>query len=321
MTCHCLISNSCLALQSGDSGAWIADDITNELYGHVVADDVFGRGYVVPIHDSLEDIKNRLGVDSVLLPPKIDILAFNLESPATYPTVHQLRDSPPGMSMGAEDTELKLLEWLRHMKAHESAPNTSGIDHASSSHASVTAPQEDRKIVSHPSSPIEDKIGTANRTANGIVNGIANGVYGSYRYQYRLPTSTPSQAVTPFEYGQFESSNSYRTPDSGYASMNPSPGQSPPPLNMSITVDDSSCFPATGHFDQPWKSEGNDIGRSHVPSSSVPPSQSERRSVGNTGTALSTAEQHRSLREFLSKPRALRGLFRSSKVMDEFEEF
>ena len=46
------------------------------LYGHVVASDVFGRGYVVPISDTFEDIKNRLSAESVSLPSKDDIIAF-----------------------------------------------------------------------------------------------------------------------------------------------------------------------------------------------------------------------------------------------------
>ncbi|KUJ06996.1 uncharacterized protein LY89DRAFT_743325 [Mollisia scopiformis] len=36
------------AFQSGDSGAWVVDAITYEVYDHIVADDVLGRGYAVP---------------------------------------------------------------------------------------------------------------------------------------------------------------------------------------------------------------------------------------------------------------------------------
>lgn len=41
--------------------------MSRKVYGHVVASDVFGRGYVVPIGDSFEDIKNRLYAHSVSL--------------------------------------------------------------------------------------------------------------------------------------------------------------------------------------------------------------------------------------------------------------
>jgi hypothetical protein len=56
------------ALKPGDSGAWVVDDITDEVYGQVVASDVFGGAYVVPINDIFEDIKVRLSLETVGLP-------------------------------------------------------------------------------------------------------------------------------------------------------------------------------------------------------------------------------------------------------------
>lgn len=47
------------------------------VYGHVVASDVFGRGYVVPICDSFEDIKNRLSAQSVSLPSAAELATSN----------------------------------------------------------------------------------------------------------------------------------------------------------------------------------------------------------------------------------------------------
>ncbi|KAF7933296.1 hypothetical protein BELL_0398g00130 [Botrytis elliptica] len=54
-------------LQPGTSGAWVIDANSNRLYGHVVASDVFNRVYVVPIHDSLENIRSHLSAVSVTL--------------------------------------------------------------------------------------------------------------------------------------------------------------------------------------------------------------------------------------------------------------
>jgi len=54
-------------LQPGDSGAWVVDAETNELYGHVIASDVFGRAYVIPIADIFLDIRDRLSAQSVFL--------------------------------------------------------------------------------------------------------------------------------------------------------------------------------------------------------------------------------------------------------------
>ncbi|CAM1510077.1 Fc.00g004120.m01.CDS01 [Cosmosporella sp. VM-42] len=68
----------------GDSGSWVVDTETFELYGHLVASDIFGSGYVVPMSDVFSDIKDRLGAQSVELPSVVDIVCaeFNL---APYP--------------------------------------------------------------------------------------------------------------------------------------------------------------------------------------------------------------------------------------------
>ncbi|KAF7940501.1 uncharacterized protein EAE98_000628 [Botrytis deweyae] len=52
------------ALHPGDSGAWVINLTSLEVYGHIIASDVFGRGYVVPIGDLLDDIKTHLSADS-----------------------------------------------------------------------------------------------------------------------------------------------------------------------------------------------------------------------------------------------------------------
>lgn len=64
----CYNADYFIALKPGDSGAWVVDDTTNEVYGHIVASDVFGVAYVVPIEDIFEDIKLRLSLEVVDLP-------------------------------------------------------------------------------------------------------------------------------------------------------------------------------------------------------------------------------------------------------------
>lgn len=61
-------------LQDGDSGSWVVNPISLEVYGHVVATDITGDAYVVPLHASLEEMKNVLGVESVSLPGTADLL-------------------------------------------------------------------------------------------------------------------------------------------------------------------------------------------------------------------------------------------------------
>jgi len=55
------------ALSPGDSGAWVVD-YNGGLYGHVIASDVFGSSYVVPMADIFQDIKLRLSLENIKLP-------------------------------------------------------------------------------------------------------------------------------------------------------------------------------------------------------------------------------------------------------------
>ncbi|KAI0545437.1 hypothetical protein F4679DRAFT_477928 [Xylaria curta] len=58
----------------GDSGSWVVDATHFEVYGQLVASDVFGSGYVIPMTDILRDIKLQLGAQSVELPSLVDII-------------------------------------------------------------------------------------------------------------------------------------------------------------------------------------------------------------------------------------------------------
>lgn len=52
----------------GDCGSWVINFDTGEVLGHIVAVDSFNEVYVVPLQETLRDIKERLGVASVALP-------------------------------------------------------------------------------------------------------------------------------------------------------------------------------------------------------------------------------------------------------------
>lgn len=60
-------------LASGDSGSWVVDFVTGELYGHVIAVDIFNENYVVPIHASLSDMERRLPASRVALPTESEL--------------------------------------------------------------------------------------------------------------------------------------------------------------------------------------------------------------------------------------------------------
>lgn len=57
----------------GDSGSWVIDTCTYEVYGHLVASDVFGSGYVIPLKAIFADIKQSLRAELVTLPKVADV--------------------------------------------------------------------------------------------------------------------------------------------------------------------------------------------------------------------------------------------------------
>ncbi|RYP11812.1 hypothetical protein DL765_007578 [Monosporascus sp. GIB2] len=57
-------------LQPGDSGAWVVNEHTGEVYGHVVSADAFGEAYVMPIQDTLRDVQRHLQAWYVSLPSR-----------------------------------------------------------------------------------------------------------------------------------------------------------------------------------------------------------------------------------------------------------
>ncbi|KAI4209118.1 MAG: hypothetical protein LQ351_007924 [Letrouitia transgressa] len=69
-------ANILTALETGDCGSWIVDEATNEVYGHVVASDVFGEVYVAPLKETLKQIEEVLGADSVSLPTRSEVAAW-----------------------------------------------------------------------------------------------------------------------------------------------------------------------------------------------------------------------------------------------------
>ncbi|KAI9166411.1 hypothetical protein HJFPF1_02512 [Paramyrothecium foliicola] len=60
-------------LEPGDSGSWVVNPHTGELYGHVIAIDAFGDAYVVPLHSTLEEIKRHLDAQDVSLPSQAEV--------------------------------------------------------------------------------------------------------------------------------------------------------------------------------------------------------------------------------------------------------
>ncbi|KAK3984061.1 hypothetical protein QBC44DRAFT_337691 [Cladorrhinum sp. PSN332] len=75
-------------IEQGDSGSWVVDLTTYEVLGHVVGKDVLGDAYVIPMTQTFESIKSRLGVTQVSVAEFLDFL------PGIHP--HQSFESLPG---------------------------------------------------------------------------------------------------------------------------------------------------------------------------------------------------------------------------------
>ncbi|QSZ34165.1 hypothetical protein DSL72_005753, partial [Monilinia vaccinii-corymbosi] len=94
-----------VALRSGDSGAWIVSETDEHVFGHVVASNEFGHGYVVPMCDMLKDIGNRLSpklVDAASSPS-----AYNDDHDHDAGEIFYLSGSNSGHStMNSRDAEL-----------------------------------------------------------------------------------------------------------------------------------------------------------------------------------------------------------------------
>jgi hypothetical protein len=70
-------------VDAGDSGSWVVHAAAPELYGHVVATNVFGDAYVMPALDVLENMRQCLGVTSVTLPTARDFEESDAEHKAS----------------------------------------------------------------------------------------------------------------------------------------------------------------------------------------------------------------------------------------------
>ncbi|KAK4062831.1 uncharacterized protein Triagg1_9701 [Trichoderma aggressivum f. europaeum] len=56
----------------GDSGSWVIDPLTYEVFGHIVATDMLGDAYVIPLQSIFEDIRAWHDAQSVNLPTAPD---------------------------------------------------------------------------------------------------------------------------------------------------------------------------------------------------------------------------------------------------------
>jgi hypothetical protein len=116
---------------SGDSGAWVVDYLTGELYGHLIASDVFGVAYVIPINDIFQDIQLRLSLEGVKLPASHQSLAGKAEDVIKVP----VRKKILGYEYELGDRMLgsKVSSWIRRLWRRHPSPDASRSDSGYSS--------------------------------------------------------------------------------------------------------------------------------------------------------------------------------------------
>lgn len=70
---HDLSMRPMKSLEPGDSGSWVVDESTGEVFGYVISIDLFREAQVMPLELVLADIKDKLGAAYVFLPGPADI--------------------------------------------------------------------------------------------------------------------------------------------------------------------------------------------------------------------------------------------------------
>ncbi|KAJ5885184.1 hypothetical protein N7495_009694 [Penicillium taxi] len=65
-------------IADGDSGSWVVNERSREVYGHIIAADAFGGGYIIPMDDTLRDIKTHLQVEYVDVASLVDIASVSM---------------------------------------------------------------------------------------------------------------------------------------------------------------------------------------------------------------------------------------------------
>ncbi|KAH8891273.1 hypothetical protein GQ53DRAFT_765387 [Thozetella sp. PMI_491] len=61
------------ALRQGDSGSWVVDETTGEVFGYITSTDAFGEAHVIPMQDALDDIRTSLQASNVKLADEAQI--------------------------------------------------------------------------------------------------------------------------------------------------------------------------------------------------------------------------------------------------------
>lgn len=109
-------------IQDGHSGAWVVNPVSMEVYGHVVATDFTGDGYVIPLHATFGEIREKMpGVEEVSLPGVGDLLDAALRNGTVMRRFGRRESTNDMNSEGGGD-----VDGAAHEKATDVVVKTSG---------------------------------------------------------------------------------------------------------------------------------------------------------------------------------------------------
>lgn len=94
-------TNSLVGILDGDSGSWVIDRDSFELYGYLIASDVFNGGYVICINDVLKDIQLHLDAKEIGLPSIPDFVAHEQSMAFRY-LAEPAFDNSGALAMGID---------------------------------------------------------------------------------------------------------------------------------------------------------------------------------------------------------------------------
>lgn len=92
-----------LGIREGDSGSWVVHNGSPLVFGHVVATDVFGDAYVIPMVDTFDDIKRCIGAKAVELPTAKD---FKVQETNETPDIQPVIEKPAGRTNRRPDADI-----------------------------------------------------------------------------------------------------------------------------------------------------------------------------------------------------------------------
>ncbi|KAI0122974.1 hypothetical protein BJ170DRAFT_687683 [Xylariales sp. AK1849] len=120
-------------LQRGDSGSWVVDEETGEVWGHLVSANAFGDGLVIPIHDFIRDVKQQFQAQAVRFPTDdqirelrkgIGTTKFDLSRTARPPARFDSHDDNSTVITRAEYRESYIGEKCAPGSAESTAPTS-----------------------------------------------------------------------------------------------------------------------------------------------------------------------------------------------------